>query len=77
VACDAALTKAQARKLAQMSHDGLARTIDPVHTMLDGDTMFELATAMRMALVDMTTLGVAAASATAAVLDAVWRCRTP
>ena len=44
VATDAQLTKAQASKLASMAHDGLARSIDPVHTMADGDTLFALAT---------------------------------
>ena len=44
VACDARLTKAQARKLAQMAHDGLARAIRPAHTMFDGDTLFALGT---------------------------------
>jgi triacylglycerol lipase len=44
VATDAVLTKTQCGKLATMAHDGLARTIDPVHTMADGDTLFALAT---------------------------------
>ena len=44
VATDAVLTKAQANKMAQMAHDGLARSINPVHTMSDGDTLFALAT---------------------------------
>jgi L-aminopeptidase/D-esterase-like protein len=44
VASNANLTKAQATKVAQMAHDGLARTIYPVHTMLDGDTIFAVAT---------------------------------
>jgi len=44
IATDAVLTKAQANKLATMAHDGLARTIRPVHTMFDGDTAFALAT---------------------------------
>ena len=43
VTTNAGLTKAQATKVAQMAHDGLARTIRPVHTMLDGDTVFCLA----------------------------------
>jgi L-aminopeptidase/D-esterase-like protein len=47
VATDAYLTKAEANKVAQMAHDGLARTIRPVHTMLDGDTVFALATGAR------------------------------
>lgn len=44
VATDAVLTKAQAQKLAQQAHDGLARTINPVHTRYDGDTLFALGT---------------------------------
>ncbi len=46
VATDAALTKSQALKVAQMAHDGLARAIRPAHTMFDGDTIFCLATAL-------------------------------
>ena len=37
-------TKAEATKVAQMAHDGLARSINPVHTMSDGDIVFALAT---------------------------------
>ncbi len=44
VATDAALSKVQALKVAQMAHDGLARAIRPAHTMFDGDTVFCLAT---------------------------------
>lgn len=47
VATDAVLTKAQALKVAQMAHDGLARAIRPAHTMFDGDTVFCLATGRR------------------------------
>jgi L-aminopeptidase/D-esterase-like protein len=47
VATDAALTKAQALKVAQMAHDGLARAIRPAHTMFDGDAIFCLATGRR------------------------------
>lgn len=47
VATDARLTKAQCRKLAGAGHDGLARAISPVHTMLDGDTLFAVATGAR------------------------------
>jgi L-aminopeptidase/D-esterase-like protein len=42
VATNAALTKAQATKVAQMAHDGLARAIAPAHTPWDGDTIFAL-----------------------------------
>jgi L-aminopeptidase/D-esterase-like protein len=44
VATDAALTKSQAQKVAQMAHDGMARAIRPAHTMFDGDTIFCMAT---------------------------------
>ncbi|QQE79290.1 P1 family peptidase [Alicyclobacillus sp. SO9] len=44
VASNARLDKAQAAKVAQMAHDGLARCINPVHTMYDGDTVFAMAT---------------------------------
>jgi L-aminopeptidase/D-esterase-like protein len=47
VATDARLSKAEATKLAQMAHDGLARAIRPVHTPFDGDTVFALATGRR------------------------------
>ncbi|HSG41834.1 MAG TPA: P1 family peptidase, partial [Anaerolineales bacterium] len=54
VATNAKLTKAQATKVAQMAHDGLARTIRPAHTMLDGDTIFALSTGNRKA--DVTSV---------------------
>ncbi|MGB7979346.1 MAG: P1 family peptidase [Candidatus Nanopelagicales bacterium] len=41
---DARLSKAQVTRLAQVGHDGLARTIRPVHTPMDGDTLFAAAT---------------------------------
>lgn len=44
VATNARLNKEQVNKVAQMAQDGLARTIRPAHTMLDGDTIFALAT---------------------------------
>jgi L-aminopeptidase/D-esterase-like protein len=47
IATDARLSKAEATKLAQMAHDGLARAIRPVHTPFDGDTAFALATGRR------------------------------
>ena len=72
VATDAELTKPEAAKVAQMAHDGLARTIDPVHTMLDGDTVFALATGAAGVRADVTAVGAAAAAALAeAVLAAV------
>lgn len=47
VITDYTLSKAQCTKLAAIGHDGLARAIDPVHTMFDGDTLFGLATGER------------------------------
>jgi L-aminopeptidase/D-esterase-like protein len=53
VASNAKLTKSGANKVAQMAHDGLARTINPVHTMYDGDTVFAVATGEVEASVDV------------------------
>ena len=47
VATDIALTPAQAKRLAIMAQDGLARAIRPVHTPFDGDVVFALSTAAR------------------------------
>jgi L-aminopeptidase/D-esterase-like protein len=72
VATDAQLSKAQCNKLATMAHNGLARSIDPVHTMADGDTLFALATGASGRPGEMTVLGALAAAVTArAVLNAV------
>jgi L-aminopeptidase/D-esterase-like protein len=72
VATDASLTKAQAARLATMSHDGLARSIRPVHTMSDGDTMFALATGRAKSSPGMLVLGTMAAEVTAqAVVRAI------
>lgn len=49
VATDATLTKAQCAKVSGIAHDGLARGVNPVHTMLDGDTFFTMATCGRPA----------------------------
>jgi len=53
VASNARLTKSQATKVAQMAHDGLARTIRPIHTTADGDTVFAVATGEMEADVDL------------------------
>lgn len=72
VATDATLTKAQANKLATMAHDGLARSISPVHTMTDGDTLFAMGTGQVEGAADLTVLGALAAEVTArAVVNAV------
>ncbi|HEX7085617.1 MAG TPA: P1 family peptidase [Vicinamibacterales bacterium] len=72
VATNATLTKAQATKVAQMAHDGLARAIVPAHTPADGDTMFALATGARAGEPDLLLIGALAADVTAeAVVRAV------
>ncbi|MDI6894650.1 MAG: P1 family peptidase [Bacillota bacterium] len=65
VATNAALDKAQATKVAQMAHDGLARCISPVHTMLDGDTIFALSCGDGSVRGDLSAIGTAAARAVA------------
>ncbi|HSF14223.1 MAG TPA: P1 family peptidase [Vicinamibacteria bacterium] len=72
VATNARLTQAQATKVAQMAQDGLSRTIYPVHTPFDGDTIFVLATGTLEGDVNLLSVGALAADATAqAVLRAV------
>jgi len=65
VATDALLTKAQAHRLAVVAHDGLARSINPVHTMSDGDTLFALATGKSGKTAGMMLLSTLAAEVTA------------
>jgi L-aminopeptidase/D-esterase-like protein len=72
IATDAVLTKVQAGRLATQGHDGLARAINPVHTLSDGDTLFALATGESGRTLGMMTLGAMAAEACAlAVVRAV------
>lgn len=72
IATDAVLTKWQARRLAQLGHDGLARSINPVHTAWDGDTLFALGTGAAGRTMDLMQLGVMASEVTAlAVVQAV------
>jgi L-aminopeptidase/D-esterase-like protein len=63
VATNAALSKEEANKVAQMAHDGLARAVRPAHTMLDGDTLFALSTGKKKA--DVSIIGAYAAEAVA------------
>ena len=65
IATDAVITRLQATRLAQMGHDGLARSINPVHTMSDGDTLFALGTGASGRSAGMMTLGTMAAEVTA------------
>jgi L-aminopeptidase/D-esterase-like protein len=70
VATNARLTKPEATKVAQMAQDGIARTIRPAHTMLDGDAIFALATGQKKT--DPSTVGAFAAEVVAlAIVRAV------
>jgi L-aminopeptidase/D-esterase-like protein len=70
IATNADLDKEAVNKVAQMAHDGLARTIRPAHTMLDGDTIFALATGEHKA--DVNIVGAYGAEVFAlAILHAV------
>ena len=63
VATDATLSKVQCHALAQVSHDGLARALSPVHTAYDGDTLFTLATGDRPAPSDLDLVRLQTAAA--------------
>ncbi len=88
VLTDATLTKAQARKVAAVAHDGLARAVAPVHSMVDGDTVFCLASGRRPLTDDEGTgwagsvpaldalLEAAADAFTTACLDALLQARS-
>ncbi|MBM3943096.1 MAG: P1 family peptidase [SAR202 cluster bacterium] len=72
VATNASISREEANFLAQASHNGLALTIRPCHTIRDGDTMFALATGQTPGPADITSLTVAAVEVTAlAVLRAI------
>ena len=65
IAVDCKLTKEQANRLADVAHDGLARTVRPVHTQMDGDTLFAVATGRVDSEVNFMKLCMAAAEVTA------------
>ena len=72
VATNAAFEKVQMTKIAQMAHDGLARTINPVHTPFDGDTIFAISTGTVKGKINHGHIGAIAAGVMAqAVLRAV------
>ncbi|MFP4020256.1 MAG: P1 family peptidase [Halanaerobium sp.] len=59
VATNASLNKAEANRVSMMAHSGLSRTIYPVHTLLDGDSIFTLASNQIQA--DLNQIGITAA----------------
>jgi len=70
VATNARLSKAQALKVAEMAHDGIARAIVPAHSPSDGDALFTLATGSHARDENLGTIGALAAEA---VSDAILR----
>jgi L-aminopeptidase/D-esterase-like protein len=66
IATNAELTKEGANKVAQMSHDGIARAVRPAHTMLDGDTLFAISTGRKNA--DVNVVGAFGAEVVAAAI---------
>ena len=70
VATNATLSKTDATRVAQMAHDGFARAIAPIHTPVDGDTIFTLATGARPGAADVGQIGALAADVMA---DAIVR----
>ena len=79
VATDAVLTKGQAKRLAVMAQTGLARSIYPVHTPLDGDVVFAAATGRKQLadpLLSLAELGTSAANAVARAVARAVFCAT-
>jgi L-aminopeptidase/D-esterase-like protein len=75
VAADARLSKAEANRLAHVAQVGIARTVDPCHTMYDGDALFALSTGEKQA--DLSALGAAAAEVVAeAIVRAIQKAKT-
>ena len=70
VATNAKLTKAQAKRVAMVAHDGIARTIVPSHTPADGDTLFCMSTGTIDASLDAVCI-FAAETVSRAILKAV------
>jgi L-aminopeptidase/D-esterase-like protein len=69
VATNAMLTKAECTKVAQMAHDGFARSINPTHTAYDGDTIFAAATGEVRGKAEVTIIGAVAAEAIARAVN--------
>jgi L-aminopeptidase/D-esterase-like protein len=80
VATDARLTRVEALRVATMAQDGIARAIRPVHTPLDGDTVFVLSTGAasdELNSNDIAKIGAAGADALArAIARGVYEART-
>jgi L-aminopeptidase/D-esterase-like protein len=73
VATNVKLSKTEATKVAQMAHDGLARSINPVHLPMDGDTIFALSTG-QVEYHNLSQVGSLAAEAVAAAVNRAVLC---
>jgi L-aminopeptidase/D-esterase-like protein len=74
IATNARFDKTQMTKIAEMSHDGIARTINPAHTPFDGDTLFTISTGASSVTPSLTVIGALAAEAVSeAILRAVMK----
>jgi len=64
-------------KIAEMSHDGMARAINPTHTPSDGDTLFAITTGTSTVTANLTAIGALAAEAVSeAILRAVMKAKS-
>ena len=70
MATNGIFTKAEANKLASMSHNGYARAMRPAHTIFDGDTIFTMATGKVEADINVVGL-LAARTMEMAIVDAI------
>jgi len=79
IATDAVLSKPQAKRLATMAHDGMARALYPAHTPMDGDLVFALSTEVLplASLMDFAALGAAAATVLARAIARGVHAATP
>ena len=77
VATNARFDKTQMTKIAEMSHDGMARAINPTHTPSDGDTLFAMSTGTSAVTPNLTAIGALAAEAVSeAILRAVMKAKS-
>lgn len=77
VATNARFDKTQMTKIAEMAHDGMARAINPTHTLSDGDTLFAMSTGASTTAANLTAIGALAAEAVSeAILRAVMKAKS-
>lgn len=75
VATNATFSKTEMTKIAGMAHDGYARSINPVHTLFDGDTIFSLATNKVQANINLVG-ALAAEAMSMAIANAIYASKT-